>query len=384
MFLIDVAPDGRLCQGVYPLPVTSNRPLRPLSTPSVSRHRTPSYPPRVALPPDSSSLLGLPGMADHLRRVEDELRRVVQSDEPFLTEVARHLIDAGGKRVRPALTITASQATTTEPGPASLDAIRGGVAVELVHQGSLYHDDVIDGADTRRTVESVNSRFGNLEAILAGDYLLARASEIAADLGTEVASLLAGTIARLCEGQGREVGSAFDVDRTETAYLESIAGKTAVLLATAARIGGIVAGLARNEVEALTSFGHHYGMAFQVVDDVLDLVATDGQLGKPAGNDLCEGVYTLPVIRAFAGSSGDALRSLLGATLAATPRTRVLALLRDAASLATSMATAVEFTGAASDALAELPPTPAVTTLRQTCDLLLSRVDTASHAQGRP
>ena len=315
-------------------------------------------------------------MADHLRRVEEELRRVVQSDEPFLTEVARHLIDAGGKRVRPALAITASQATTTEPGPASLDAIRGGGAVELVHQGSLYHDDVIDGADTRRTVESVNSRFGNLEAILAGDYLLARASEIAADLGTEVASLLAGTIARLCEGQVRELGSAFDVDRTETAYLESIAGKTAVLLATAARIGGIVAGLSRDEVEALTSFGHHY--------DVLDLVATDGQLGKPAGNDLCEGVYTLPVIRAFGGSSGDELRSLLGDTIDATTRDRVLKILRGDESLATSMATAVEFTGAASDALSELPPTPAVTTLRQTCDLLLSRVDTASHAPDRP
>jgi len=180
------------------------------------------------------------------------------------------------------------------------------------------------------------------------------------------------------------LGSAFDVDRTETAYLESIAGKTAVLLATAARIGGIVAGLSRNEVKALTSFGHHYGMAFQVVDDVLDLVATDGQLGKPAGNDLCEGVYTLPVIRAFGGSSGDELRSLLGDTIDATTRDRVLEILRGDESLATSMATAVEFTGAASDALAELPPTPAVTTLRQTCDLLLSRVDTASHAPGRP
>ena len=317
-------------------------------------------------------------MADHISRVDEELRRVVQSDEPFLTEVAGHLINAGGKRVRPALTITASLATTTDPGPPSQDAIRGGVAVELVHQGSLYHDDVIDGADTRRTVESVNSRFGNLEAILAGDYLLARASEIAADLGTEVAALLAGTIARLCEGQVREIGSAFYVDRTESSYLESIAGKTAVLLATAARIGGIVADLSRPEVEALTSFGHHYGMAFQIVDDVLDLVATDDQLGKPAGNDLCEGVYTLPVIRALEGPAGGELRSMLGGAIDPATRDRVLEIVRGDESITTSMATAIEFTGAAGNALDVFPPTPAVSTLRQTCNLLLSRVDAVS------
>ena len=122
-------------------------------------------------------------MADALARTEAELRTVVESGDPFLTEVARHLIDAGGKRVRPALAVTAAQVLDADPGTAAHDVIRGGVAVELVHQGSLYHDDVMDGAETRRTVQSVNARWGNLEAILAGDYLLARASEIAADLG---------------------------------------------------------------------------------------------------------------------------------------------------------------------------------------------------------
>tara|TARA_B100001123_G_scaffold326275_1_gene366935 strand:+ start:3759 stop:4763 length:1005 start_codon:yes stop_codon:yes gene_type:complete len=332
----------------------------------------------VPVPAESTSLLELPGMADDLGRVDDELRRVVASDDPFLTEVARHLIDAGGKRVRPALTITASLATAPEPGPAIQEAVRGGVAVELVHQGSLYHDDVIDGADTRRTVQSVNARFGNLEAILAGDYLLARASEIAADLGTEVAGLLASTIAGLCEGQVRELASNYDVDRTEAAYLESIGGKTAVLLATAARIGGIVADLPRDHVDALTGFGHAYGMAFQVVDDVLDLTATDGQLGKPAGNDLCEGVYTLPVIRTLAGPAGEELRHLLGGPIDEDARDRALAIVRADPSLADSMATAVAYTTEAGDLLDQLPSTPAVATLRQTCDLLLARVDAAA------
>jgi len=186
--------------------------------------------------------------------------------------------------------------------------------VELVHLGSLYHDDVMDDATTRRTVDSVNAKWGNLKAILAGDYLLARASEIAASLGTEVAGLLAATIARLCQGQILELQSAFDLDRTERAYLDSIDGKTASLLATACRIGGIVAELPRPQIEAITTFGRSYGMAFQIVDDLLDVTATDEELGKPAGHDLVEGTYTLPIIRTLAAGGGpaDELRSLLG------------------------------------------------------------------------
>src|SRR6185503_14621638 len=127
-------------------------------------------------------------------------------------------------------------------GPATPEVISGGVSVELVHLGSLYHDDVMDDATTRRGVESVNHRWGNLMAILAGDYLLARASEIAASLGTEVAGLLAATIGRLCDGQVSELRALFAVDRSETAYFGSITNKTASLTSAACRIGGIVAG----------------------------------------------------------------------------------------------------------------------------------------------
>ena len=252
--------------------------------------------------------------------------------------------------------------------------IRGGVAVELVHQGSLYHDDVIDGAETRRNVKSVNVRWGNREAILAGDYLLARASEIAADLGTEVARLLASTIAALCEGQVREVRAAFDPDRTEGAYLASISGKTAALLAASARIGGIVAGHPQEAVDALSAFGHHYGLAFQVVDDLLDVMATDEELGKPAGNDLVEGVYTLPVIRALAGSAGPDLRSMLGGPMDLATRDRARDLVRADAAIADTVATAHGFTDQARRDLASLPPTPAIRTLQVTCDLLADQM----------
>ena len=184
------------------------------------------------------------------------------------------------------------------------DVVTGAVAVELVHLGSLYHDDVMDEATTRRNVDSVNAKWGNHRAILAGDFLLARASQLAASLGPEVAGLLAETIGKLCEGQIRELEDTYNVDRTVESYELSITGKTASLLATSCRVGGIVGGLPRAEIEALTEFGHSYGMAFQIVDDILDVIASDEQLGKPSGNDIVEGNYTLPVIRALDAPGG--------------------------------------------------------------------------------
>src|SRR5437899_374268 len=178
-------------------------------------------------------------------RVEEALREAVRSDDAYLTEVASHLILAGGKRVRPLFAIASAASGDAD---VSDEVVQGGVAVELVHLGSLYHDDVIDEAPTRRTVESVNARWGNLTAILAGDFLLARASEIAASLGTEVAGLLAATIGRLCEGEGGELQTAYNVDRTEKAYFAAINGKTAALLATSCRVGAIVADLPRSIV----------------------------------------------------------------------------------------------------------------------------------------
>ena len=189
----------------------------------------------------------------------------------------------------------------------------GGAAVELVHVGSLYHDDVIDEAETRRGVPSVNARWSNIVAILAGDYLLAQASSLAASLGADVAGLLAATIGELCRGQVLELQHLFDVTRTEESYLSSIEGKTASLMATASRIGAMVSNVSADSLDALTQFGHHLGMCFQVVDDVLDVTRTEAELGKPTGNDVHEGVYTLPVIYAVARS--EELRSLLGRKL---------------------------------------------------------------------
>ena len=252
-------------------------------------------------------------MVADLVRVEDRLRESVHAEDRFLGEVAGHLLGAGGKRLRPMLALCAGYAASGADRPAIPDVVTGGAAVELVHLGSLYHDDVIDEAETRRGVPSVNARWSNIVAILAGDYLLAQASSLAASLGADVAGLLAATIGELCRGQVLELQHLFDTERSEESYLSSIEGKTASLMATACRIGGMVSDVSADSLDALTQFGHHLGMCFQVVDDVLDLTQTEAELGKPAGNDIHEGVYTLPVIYAL-GKSPE-LRALLGRKL---------------------------------------------------------------------
>ena len=314
--------------------------------------------------------------ATDLSRVEAALREAAKTDDDFLTEVASHLIPAGGKRLRPAFLI-ASALALDPAGDASdrltEEMVRGGVAVELVHLGSLYHDDVMDEAETRRGIEAVNHRWGNLTAILAGDFLLAKASELAASLGTEVAELLAATIGRLCEGQVRELQLIYDVTRNEEQYLQAIAGKTAELYATSCRIGGIVGGAERDVINKLTEFGHAYGMAFQVVDDILDLVATDEELGKPSGNDIREGVYTLPVIRMIA--SGDPVKELLGGPLDEKTRDQARAAVVNGPEIASSIETAQNFVDRALSTVEDLPATPGMQGMRDAAANLLSALN---------
>ena len=299
--------------------------------------------------------LHLPGLEEALCRVEQALAEATAAQDPFLTEVAGHLVGAGGKRLRPALVVASAQASRVDDPDVNLvseDVIQGGVAVELVHLGSLYHDDVMDDAEHRRGVESVNARWGNLVAILAGDFLLAKASEIAASLGTEVAALLARTIGQLCEGEVGQLRYAFDPNRPEDAYLTSIGGKTASLMATSARIGALTAGAPRPWVEALTTYGHHLGMAFQIWDDIRDLTSTDGHLGKPAGHDMVEGTYTLPVLRALAlDGVGDDLRALLSCPLDPPARDKARDLVLSTPAIAASIVEARRWADRANAAL---------------------------------
>ena len=274
--------------------------------------------------PILQELVPIPGVWDRIVAVEARLDEVTRSDDEFLTELAQHLLRAGGKRYRPLVAQVAA-----ELGPNRGDGpVEAGVSVELVHLGSLYHDDVIDEADSRRGRPSVNDNWSNTIAILAGDFLLARASEVAAPLGEEAVALIANTYATLVEGQVAELRFARGFDHGPDGYYRVIGGKTASLIRTSARLGAMTAVADHDSIEAISDWAWEMGLVFQITDDVLDLVADEEFLGKPAGSDIGEGVYTLPVLYAADGTDGDEIRQLLtGATTPARDEiNRVIAL----------------------------------------------------------
>jgi heptaprenyl diphosphate synthase len=243
-----------------------------------------------------------------LEDVERELREAVDSSVPLVSSTSRYLLAAGGKRFRPLLVLLGGRFGR----PDDRRLVPGAVAIELTHVATLYHDDVIDEADSRRGIASANARWDNTVAILTGDYLFARASEIASELGTDVTRLLAWTIARVAEGQIREADASGRLDTDEAAYMEVIRGKTAVLIATSCQLGGMLSDAVPEAVDRLRRVGEALGLAFQLSDDIMDITADQDTLGKEPGVDLKEGVYTLPVIYALRDSHRrDQLRALL-------------------------------------------------------------------------
>ncbi|MFI5036586.1 MAG: polyprenyl synthetase family protein [Acidimicrobiales bacterium] len=300
--------------------------------------------------------LGLPLVEADLARLEAMLAESVIFGDDYLDSVTTHLIYAGGKRLRPLLAVASA---TAGERAASAEDLLGGVALELMHLASLYHDDVMDEAAVRRNVDSVNARFGNLIAIVAGDYLMARSAAIAADLGTDVAGLLARALAWLTRGQVSEVRTAFSTQRTEADYYEAIEGKTASLMSASCRVGALTAGLERGPADALAEYGRCFGMVYQLRDDVLDVVATQNQLGKPAGQDLAEGIYTLPTLVALRDPGvGEQLRGVLGHTLDDEDRERARKLVVATDGVDRTVAAAERFLAEAHAALAGVPNAP--------------------------
>jgi len=234
-------------------------------------------------------------IAPDLERVESILLQASTAGTPFLTESASYLTKAGGKRLRPAL-VALSSRLWSDCGPR---ADSTGAAIELTHLATLYHDDVIDEADTRRGVPSANGKWGNIVAILVGDFLFARASSIAADVGGEVPRVLADAIARVVQGQVRELEHLYDCRRPVEHYYATVDDKTGALLEASSRLGAVLGGCPENQAEPLRLFGAAFVMAFQIADDLLDLSASQEDLGKPPGTDLRDGVYTLPLLYAM-------------------------------------------------------------------------------------
>ena len=243
-----------------------------------------------------TNIIPIPSLWENLEKLEKRLFEVTVSEDDYLTEISQYLIDAGGKRFRPIISLLAGELGSGDKEK----VIDAGISVELIHLGSLYHDDVIDEATTRRGVESTNRKWNATLAILAGDYLLARSSELAADnLGLESVKLLASTYAELVVGQTKEVQFSFNTTHSTDDYLEVIGGKTASLIRTSAKLGAMAANCPDNLINSISSWAWHNGIIFQITDDILDLNSDSETLGKPAGNDILEGTYTLPVLLAL-------------------------------------------------------------------------------------
>jgi geranylgeranyl pyrophosphate synthase len=240
-------------------------------------------------------VIGPTWLVEDMLRIEQLLLDTAgSSDDPLVGEASTHLIKAGGKRLRPALVMISSRVGTPGRGETDLAA----AAIELVHLATLYHDDVIDQTETRRGAPTVHSKWGIEVAVLAGDYLFAKGCGLGADAGTDVSRILARAIAEVCEGQIAETTTLGDPHRSTEAYLSTIVRKTGALFRAACALGAVTSGARDEETAALSAYGTHLGLAFQIVDDLLDLVGDPEVTGKALGTDIREGVFTLPVLEA--------------------------------------------------------------------------------------
>lgn len=236
-------------------------------------------------------------LAEDLERIEGLLIEATNASRyPFVSEPSTHLLMAGGKRLRPTLVVLASRAGT----PGSLPTDLAAAAIELVHLATLYHDDVIDGMATRRGVPTAQAKWGTEIAVLAGDYLFARACVLGAKAGGNVPTILAEAISKVCEGQIVETAALGNAQRTVEDYLETIGLKTAALFKASCDLGSATSGVDGGTRDALVRFGESLGFAFQIVDDLLDIVGDPETTGKVPGTDLREGVFTVPVLIASA------------------------------------------------------------------------------------
>jgi heptaprenyl diphosphate synthase len=303
--------------------------------------------------------------------VETALFEHASSPSPYVTEAARHLLAAGGKRFRPLLVLLAAEAG---PDPGNADVVTAACIVEITHVGSLYHDDVMDEAALRRGEDSANARWDNHVAILTGDWLFAKSSELTATLGRDAVAIQAATFTRLVEGQILE-GVEPPGDPLQH-YLDVVAGKTGSLIATSARYGARFAGAPPEVEEALTAYGEIVGSAFQLSDDILDIASDSDESGKTPGTDLREGVPTLPSLMALASTDpADArLHELLRADLSDDDlHAEALGLLRKHPAIDQARAYVVARAQEAKSLLAVLPEGPVRTALEDFADVVAVR-----------
>lgn len=306
-------------------------------------------------------------------QVEAGLRDALQDASPQTREVMLHLAESGGKRVRPMLSLLSAQYFSKDPRP----AVPVGIASEMIHMATLVHDDVIDRAETRRGRKTVNQIWGNHVSVLAGDALLAKALVILVDeTSSEVVRIMSDMIYRMCEGEIAQHASLHDMYQDDDDYFDRIEKKTALFFAACCQAGALMGGAEPEQAGAMWAYGRHLGMAFQVVDDLLDVSADAEVVGKPVGNDLRSGVLTLPILHLLRsqGYQGEAASLVAkGADMTPADIDRVLKLVRENGAVDYAFQVAQSFVDQAKAALKELPDNETRTLLHQIADGVLTR-----------
>lgn len=311
-------------------------------------------------------------IAAGLTEIEGVLNSRIEGKYLFANETSRHLVVAGGKRFRPLITILGSMVGSG----INEKVIKAAAVCELTHLATLYHDDVMDEAPLRRGVESANSRWGNSVAILTGDYLFAKMSQILAELGPEAVKLQADTFERLVIGQIQETQGPGSNDPLEH-YLQVVADKTGSLIATSLRFGAMFAGCNKEEIETLTEFGEKIGIAFQLADDIIDIASDSLDSGKTPGTDLREGIPTLVTLNAMKSNDPKdaSLKLALSGPIKSEEKVQwVIQELRNHKAMGESRAQLQAIAKEARAALGPLPISETSTALFSLCDLVIDRV----------
>lgn len=315
-------------------------------------------------------VIDVPVVWENMKEVDKRLLQVTIADNKYLTEISQYLIKAGGKRFRPLIALLAG-----EIGNKNYDKIiDAAVSVELIHLGSLYHDDVIDKSTIRRGVDTANIKWGSTLAILGGDFLMAKASEVASNkLGLESVKLLASTYAELVEGQTREIELSFNYKEGLDSYMKVVQGKTASLIRTSAKLGALASECDTATQQAISTWGFQSGIVFQISDDILDITSDQEKLGKPAGNDIIEGTYTLPVHIAIKEVGSSFISLLENLREDPTKINSVLDVLRDEKILSKSREIANKHMSKSTKAIEELSGSPIYSTLMKINNYLIER-----------
>jgi len=310
---------------------------------------------------------------EDLRLVDDTLDGIKHLDDyPALSKMLAHVLDGGGKRIRPAIALLAGKFGDYDPDL----HVPLAASIELLHAATLVHDDVIDASPTRRSRPTANELFNNSAAVMLGDYMFAHSAELIARTdNTAVVRLFARTIMAIAGGELHQDMSAYDYGQDTMSYFGRIEGKTASLFATSAEGGAMVARCPRDERESLRLFGLNVGMAFQVVDDILDFAGDEGEMGKPIGSDLLQGTLTLPSLLLMERYPKD--NPVKKAFRSRKPRADLVAeavyMVLDSDILNESYAVARDFRDRALAALRPLPDTPARSALEDIADYVLER-----------